>query len=74
MRRRPEPEDGWERRFVADLQRAEEAIELYTRAGFEVRELPAEPADFDESCESCWLVQSGLFRVIYTRRRGGGNA
>jgi hypothetical protein len=59
---------------VADRQRAAEAVELYTRAGFEVRAVPAEPADFDDGCESCWLVQSGLFRVIYTRRREGGDA
>jgi hypothetical protein len=72
--RPPAAEEGWERRFVADLQRAEEAIALYTSAGFEVRAEPAQPADFDSGCESCWLVQSGLFRVIFTRRRGGSDA
>ena len=59
----------WERRFIADPARAREAVELYTRAGFEVRAEPLLPADLREECESCWLVQAGLFRVIYTRRR-----
>ena len=30
------PADGWERRFVADPERAREAAELYRQAGFEV--------------------------------------
>ena len=59
----------WERRFVVDPARAREAVELYTRAGFEVRVAPLDPAELREECESCWLVQAGLFRVIYTRRR-----
>jgi hypothetical protein len=65
------PPDGWERRFIADPQRAEEVLELYRQAGFEVRAEPAIPDDLREECESCWLVKAGLFRVIYTRRPGG---
>ena len=68
----PAPPDGWERRFIADPQRAEEVIELYRQAGFEVRAEAAIPDDLREECESCWLVKAGFFRVIYTRRRGGG--
>lgn len=64
----PSPDDGWERRFIADMARAREAVELYTRAGFEVRAEPAIPDDLREECESCWLVKAGLFKVIYTRR------
>jgi hypothetical protein len=67
------PPDGWERRFIADPQRAEEVIELYRQAGFEVRAEAAIPDDLREECESCWLVQAGYFRVIYTRRRGGAS-
>ena len=59
----------WERRFIADPARAREAVELYTRAGFEVRAEPIVPEDLREECESCLLVRAGLFRVIYTRRR-----
>lgn len=71
MPRPPAPDEGWERRFVADAERAREASELYRRAGFEVRVAPALPEDFAEPCEGCWLVQSGWFRVVYTRRPGG---
>jgi len=67
----PTPPDGWERRFIADPQRAEEVLELYRRAGFEVRAEPAIPDDLREECESCWLVKAGFFRVIYTRRPSG---
>jgi hypothetical protein len=59
----------WERRFVADPARAREAVELYTRAGFEVRVEKLSPDELREECAPCWLVQAGLFRVIYTRRR-----
>ena len=68
---RSKPPDGWERRFIADPQRAEEVLELYRQAGFEVRAEPANPDDLREECESCWLVKAGFFRVIYTRRPSG---
>jgi hypothetical protein len=69
----PTPTDRWERRFIADPQRAEEAVELYRQAGYEVRVEAAIPDDLREECESCWLVAGGYFRVIYTRRPGGEN-
>ena len=62
------PADGWERRFVADPERAREAVELYRQAGFEVRVEPGLPEELREECESCWLVKAGYFQVIYTRR------
>jgi len=68
---RSTPPDGWERRFIADPQRAEEVLELYRQAGFEVRAEPAVPDDIREECESCWLVKAGFFRAIYTRRPSG---
>ena len=68
----PTSPEGWERRFIADPQRALEAAELYRQAGFEVRAEPVIPDDLRQECESCWLVQAGLFRVIYTRRPAGG--
>jgi hypothetical protein len=67
----PEPPSGWQRRFVADAERANEMSEVYRLAGFDVRIAPATPDDFSESCTACWLVQSGLFRVVYTRRLQG---
>jgi hypothetical protein len=71
----PRPEDGWERRFVADPARAKEALEVYTRAGFEVQAVVAQPEDLGgdtlrEGCESCWLAQKFGFQVIYTRGPG----
>lgn len=81
----PGSEAGWERRFVADPARAREAVDVYTRAGFEVRAVPARVEDLGggvlrEGCESCWLAQAFGFQVIYTRRpaaepgpRGGGS-
>ncbi|MBI1967061.1 MAG: hypothetical protein HYS40_03640 [Gemmatimonadetes bacterium] len=69
MLRPPAPDEGWERRFVADPARAQEAVELYTWAGFDVRVEPLDPEDLRDECESCGLAQAGLFRVIYTRRR-----
>jgi hypothetical protein len=65
------PPDGWERRFIADPQRAQEVLEVYRQAGFEVRAEPAIPDELREECESCWLVKAGFFHVIYTRRPSG---
>lgn len=71
----PWPEDGWERRFVADPARAGEVADVYRRAGFEVMSLPARPDDLAQGqrldgCESCWLATASGFQVIYTRRPG----
>ena len=65
------PADRWERRFVADPDRAREAAELYGQAGFEVRVEPGVPEGLREECGSCWLVKAGFFQVIYTRRGEG---
>jgi hypothetical protein len=68
-----QPDDDWLRRFVAGPERAAEAMELYRRAGFEVRAVPARPDDLEGfarplGCETCWLAQAFGFQVIYTRR------
>lgn len=67
----PEPFGAWQRRFVTDAARARELGAEYRRAGFDVRIAAATPADFAESCETCALVKSGLFRIVYTRRPPG---
>lgn len=67
-------EEGWDQRFLVDPARLEEVVELYTRAGFEVRAEPAVPADLRSECESCGLVRAGIFRMIYTRRPPAGGA
>ena len=58
--------DGWERRFVTDVHRAEEAVALYTRMGYEVVADPVVPEDLDEGCDTCALAT--MFRTVYTRR------
>jgi hypothetical protein len=60
--------DGWERRFVADGRRAEEAIALYRGMGYEVVADPLRPEDTRAECEGCQLVALLQFRMIYTRR------
>ena len=63
--------DGWERRFVADGPRAEEAIGLYRELGFEVLADPVAPEDLDGGCGECHVPDQPRFRVIYTRRPPG---
>ena len=59
---------GWERRFIADRIRAEEAIELYTRLGYEVCADPVRQEELAHECEDCLLVARLRFVTIYTRR------
>jgi hypothetical protein len=61
--------DGWERRFVADGQRAREAMELYTQLGYEVCADPVRPEEMDEDCEDCQLLIQLQFKTIYTRKK-----
>jgi hypothetical protein len=61
--------DGWERRFIADAQRAQEAMELYARLGYEVSADPVSPEEVGEDCGHCQLLAASQFKVIYTRRR-----
>ena len=62
---------GWERRFVADAARADEAMRLYAELGFEVCADPLAPEDLTGGCEDCRLLMLRTFRTIYTRRRPG---
>ena len=61
--------EGWERRFNADPQRAEEAMELYKQLGYEVRAEPAPAAELTDDCEGCRAVVALQFKTIYTRKR-----
>ena len=60
-------DEGWKRRFVTDLVRVEEWIELYTRMGFEVKVVPHEPVQ-SGACDICIARESENMRVIYTRK------
>jgi hypothetical protein len=60
---------GWERRFIADARRADEAMELYTQLGYEVRAEPVLSEELGDECEDCQLVAAFQFKTIYTRKR-----
>jgi hypothetical protein len=68
--------EGWERRFVADGARADEAVALYREMGYEVVADPLRREDTRAECEGCQLIALLQFRMIYTRRSpaGGGSA
>jgi hypothetical protein len=61
--------EGWERRFIADAHRAGEAMELYTKLGYEVRAEPVRPSEMSNDCDDCQLIALLQFTTIYTRRR-----
>jgi len=61
--------DGWERRFTADSQRTAEAIELYTKLGYEVRVESLRPEEITGECEGCHSLAALEFKTIYTRKK-----
>jgi len=71
----PDPEliaEGWERRFLADPERAAEAAELYRRMGLEVKLFPLSPMDFVLACGDCRSSGGEDYVVVYTRKPGAG--
>ena len=67
---------GWERRFVANGQRLDEAVELYGQIGFDVLLEPMPTADKlknagceESGCTACFDVDRERYRIIYTRRK-----
>lgn len=63
--------EGWERRFMADSQRASEATEIYTSLGYEVRTEAVSPSELSDECGDCQLVVCRTYVTIYTRKRIG---
>ena len=59
---------GWERRQLADPNRAKEAIDLYESLGFEVLAKELKDSDFGEDCKTCAVVGCQGYVMIYTRR------
>jgi enamine deaminase RidA (YjgF/YER057c/UK114 family) len=60
---------GWERRYVADLARAQEAVETYGALGFEVLAQPIAAEQVPASCGDCSATVCRSFMLIYTRPR-----
>lgn len=65
--------DGWERRFIADGQRAEEMMALYRDLGFEVCADPITPGQVGDDCADCRLLMLLDFKTIYTRKKRPGS-
>jgi len=63
--------DGWQRRFIADGARCEEALRLYRELGYEVCADPLAPEDLAGECGDCQLVMALQFKTIYTRSPRG---
>lgn len=61
--------EGWQRRFMADPTRLEEATKLYTELGFEVRAETIQPSELNEVCGSCRAATCHAYVTIYTRKR-----
>ena len=64
--------DGWERRFVADRARADEALEIYRGLGLESMACPGTAEDLPQGCDDCELATG--FWVVYTRRVSSSDA
>lgn len=60
--------EGWERRFIADGERAKEAMELYSQLGYEVCADPVRADELGEECDDCQLLALMKFKTIYTRK------
>ena len=60
--------DGWERRFMADPPRAEEARIIYTELGYEVRAEEIKPSELSVLCGDCRLATCQAYVTLYTRR------
>ena len=64
----PPPGSGWERRFIADADRASEAIEIYTALGFEVLTIPMRPEEMAGECRECGVGPVPGYKTIYIRK------
>lgn len=59
---------GWERRFVAEPRRAEEAAALYAALGFEVALDELRETELPSACTDCRLPMMLSFKTLYTRK------
>ena len=61
--------EGWQRRFMADPVRLQEATALYTELGYEVRAETIQPNEMSSVCGSCRIATCQAYVTIYTRKR-----
>jgi hypothetical protein len=67
----PDPEliaQGWERRFIAEDKRAQDALEIYEELGHEVRIEPITLEELKEECHGCLVILKKL-KAVYTRKK-----
>ena len=62
---------GWQRRYIADPRRAQDAVEFYDELGFEVRLEPVDTDLLSEACGGCKVLFQN-FKAIYTRKKKTG--
>lgn len=58
---------GWQKRFVADPKRAQEAVEMYEELGYQVKLAAVNVDTLSETCGGCKIVFQD-FKVVYTRK------
>jgi len=61
-------DEGWERRFMADPDRAKEATQIYSQMGYEVRVEAVKPSELGTICGDCREVACKEYVTIYTRK------
>ncbi len=66
--------DGWVRRHMAGPDRAQEAMVLYARLGYEVISRRLAESDLAPACRGCAGVTGCEFVVIYTRKKDAPRA
>ncbi len=60
---------GWQRRFITDVDRVDELAALYRDLGYEVSVDPVRPEELAGECDDCQLVLLRRFHTIYTRKK-----
>ena len=60
--------EGWQRRFMADPDRAKEATQIYRQMGYEIRVEAIKPSELSSICGDCREVACKAYVTIYTRK------
>jgi hypothetical protein len=70
--------EGWSKRFVASEPRLGEAVEMYHKAGYEVRIEPLPKGtecdscvgtEEDDDCRICFEGAEDMYKTIFTRAK-----